>query len=60
MKKYNVTFEIFMEDGRKEQKTVTIEAGNKKYAAVRAMMEINKDKAVAQLFKNLIGIREVA
>lgn len=60
MKKYRVTFEIFMDGGRKENRSVVVEAGNKKLAALRGMIEINKDKAVAQLFKNLIGVREVA
>lgn len=60
MKKYVVEFEIFEENGNKSYRSVQIEAGNKKYAAVRAMMEINKDKSVAQLYKNLLSVREVA
>lgn len=60
MKKYVVEFEIFFGDGKKGYKTVTIEAGSKKIAALRAMTEINKDQSVAQLYKNLLSIREVA
>ena len=60
MKKYIVEFEIFSDDGKKSYKTVNIEAGNKKIAALRAMTEINKDRSVAQLYKNLLSIREVA
>lgn len=60
MKKYVVEFEFFFGDGQRGYKTVTVEAGNKKIAAVRAMGEINKDPSVAQLYKNLLGVREVA
>lgn len=60
MKKYVVEFEIFFGDGNKGYKTVTIEAGSKKIAALRAMTEINKDQSVAQLYKNLLSVREVA
>lgn len=59
MKSYEVTFEIFLANGGKTYETVTIEAGNKRYAAVRAMMEVNKNKECAQLFKNLVSVREV-
>lgn len=60
MKTYIVEFEIFSDDGKKSYRTVTIEAGNKKIAAVRAMSKINKDQSVAQLYKNLLSVREVA
>ena len=60
MKTYIVEFEIFNDDGKKSYRTVTIEAGNKKFAAVRAMMKVNEDKSVAQLYKNLLSVREVA
>ena len=60
MKTYIVEFEIFNDDGKKSYRTVSIEAGNKKLAAVRAMMEVNKDQSVAQLYKNLLSVREVA
>jgi hypothetical protein len=60
MKKYVVEFEIFDDNGKKSYKTVIVEAGNKKIAALRAMTEINKDQSVAQLYKNLLSVREVA
>lgn len=60
MKNYIVEFEVFDNDGKKSYITVTVEAGNKKIAAVRAMSKINKDQSVAQLYKNLLSIREVA
>lgn len=60
MKNYVVEFEIFDENGKKSYRTVSVEAGNKKIAAVRAMSKINKDQSVAQLYKNLLSVREVA
>lgn len=60
MKNYIVEFEIFDENGKKSYRTVSVEAGNKKIAAVRAMSKINKDQSVAQLYKNLLSVREVA
>lgn len=60
MKHFNVTFEIFRGSNHKEYKTVMVEAGNKKLAAIRAMMYINKTDGYSDLFKNVIKVEEVA
>lgn len=60
MKNYRVTFEVFRNDGSKEYRPVVVEAGTKKLAAVRAMIEINKIEGYATLYKNIHAIVEVA
>jgi len=35
MRKFNVTFEVFMPTGKKQNKVIVVEAGNKKLAALR-------------------------
>lgn len=59
MRKFNVTFEIFNANGTKSKNTITIEAGNKKMAALRAMVAINKFDGYSELYKNIIKIEEV-
>ena len=59
MKTFRVTFEVFMNDGTKEYKPVIVEAGTKKLAAVRAMIEINKIEGYSMLYKNVHSIAEV-
>ena len=59
MRKFNVTFVVFMNDGTKQDKTVFVEAGNKKLAALRGMLEINKIDEYSQLYKNVKRIEEV-
>lgn len=60
MKNYRVTFEVFKNDGSKEYRPVVVEAGTKKLAAVRAMIEINKIDGYSTLYKNIHTIVEVA
>ena len=60
MRKFNVIFEVFNENGQKEMKTVAVEAGNKKLAALRGMQAINKLDGYSEKFKNLVQIEEVA
>lgn len=60
MRKFNVTFEVFMSTGKKQNKTIMVEAGNKKLAALRGMMEINKLDGYSQLYKNVVKVEEVA
>lgn len=60
MRKFTVTFEVFLESGKKFLKSLTVEAGNKKLAGIRAMGEINKDEQCSGLYKNLKSIEEVA
>lgn len=60
MRKFNVTFEVFMSTGKKQNKVIAVEAGNKKLAALRGMMEINKLDGYSQLYKNVVKVEEVA
>lgn len=60
MRNFNVIFEVFDKNGRKELKTVSVEAGNKKLAALRGMQVINKLDGYSEKFKNVIQIEEVA
>lgn len=61
MNNYVVTFEVF-DNGTAESpfgtsiKKITVEAGNKKLAAVRAMSEINKIAGYSGLYKNIISV----
>ena len=59
MRKFNVIFEVFGEQGEKEFRTVTVEAGNKKIAALRGMQAINKLDGYSEKFKNVTRIEEV-
>ena len=59
MRKFNVTFEIFITSSRKEYKTITVEAGTKKIAALRAMQEINKLPGYAEKYKAVNSVMEV-
>lgn len=60
MRKFNVVFEVFDDNGAKEYKTISVEAGNKKIAAIRGMSEINKLDGYSERFKNVVRIEEVA
>lgn len=60
MRKFNVIFEVFEENGQKEIKTVSVEAGNKKLAALRGMQAINKLDGYSEKYKNVVQIEEVA
>ncbi len=60
MRKFNVIFEVFEENGQKEIKTVAVEAGNKKLAALRGMQAINKLDGYSEKYKNVVQIEEVA
>ena len=60
MKYFNVTFEIHRGTNHKEYKTVKVEAGNKKLATIRGMIEINKISGYSDLFKNVVKVEEVA
>lgn len=63
MKKYIVTFDIhrYIDTYKteSEQKIIEIEAGNKRVASLRAMMEINKIPEYEGLYKTLRTIEEV-
>ena len=60
MRKFNVVFEVFDANGKKELKTVSVEAGNKKIAALRGMQAINKLAGYSEKFKNVTRVEEVA
>ena len=60
MRKFNVIFEVFEENGQKEMKTIAVEAGNKKLAALRGMQAINKLDGYSEKYKNVVQIEEVA
>lgn len=53
MNKYKVVFEVFRDFGKKEIKTVEVEAGNKKLACLRGMSELNKIPGYGDLMKTL-------
>ena len=60
MKKFNVIFEVFMADGHPVNETVTVEAGNKKNACSRALLEMSKRAAYSGKFKQIKSVEEVA
>lgn len=57
MRRYIVTFEVFRA-GRREYRSVTVEAGTKKRAMFRAMTAINKQPGYAELYKTIKSIEE--
>lgn len=63
MKKFLVTFDIYKYIDQYKTKavkeTITIEAGNKRVASLRAMAELNKNKEYEGLYKTLRSIEEV-
>jgi len=59
MKKYNVTFEVFHGSNHKDYKTITVEAGTKKLATIRAMSKINQIDGYSNLYKNVFKVEEV-
>lgn len=61
MKHWSVTFEVFLGNSMngKEFKTIDVEAGTKKLAAIRAMTIINKMEGYENLFKQVKSVEEV-
>ena len=59
MSKYKITFEVYMDDKKKEWVPVEIEAGNKKLAVLRAMQELGKVEKYKMTYKNVISVEEV-
>lgn len=59
MNKYNVTFEVFLAGNMKGKKSIIVEAGNKKLAILRAMLEINKIDEYKARYKKVINAEEV-
>lgn len=60
MKKFNVIFEVFMSDGNAINEMITVEAGNKKNACSRALLEISKRSIYNGKFKKIKSVEEVA
>lgn len=60
MKKFNVIFEVYRSNTYTEDKTVSVEAGNKKLACMRAMAEINRQGDYSSYFKKVKSVEEVA
>lgn len=58
MKKWKVVFEIYG-NANTEFKSIIVEAGNKKIAMTRAMMELNKTPGYSDMFKKVNRIEEV-
>lgn len=59
MKKWEVSFVVYLNDNRKDRKKFLIEAGNKKLATTRGMMEINKLPNYKDCYKQLLAVEEV-
>lgn len=59
MKKYNVIFEVFMPGGTTINETITVEAGNKKNACSRALLEMSKRTVYSGKFKKIKSVEEV-
>lgn len=60
MKKFKVVFEVYRSNTYTENKTVSVEAGNKKLACTRAMAEINRQGDYSGYFKKIKSVEEVA
>lgn len=64
MKHYRVTFEIFPDLNLVAHKVltaeITVEAGNKKLAMIRALSDIGKCPEFSGMYKNVLKIEEVA
>lgn len=60
MKKYNVIFEVFMSGGASINETITVEAGNKKNACSRALLEMSKLTIYSGKYKRIKSVEEVA
>ena len=60
MKKYKVTFEWFNGNNDRGKDAVTIEAGNKKNAWMKALFTLSQNNQYKECYKQLISIEEVA
>lgn len=59
MRRWKVLFEVYHGSNR-EIKSIEVEAGTKKLAMTRAMLEINKLDGYSNLFKKVYSIEEAA
>lgn len=59
MFRYEVIFKVFRDAKKTELVPIVVEAGSKKLATIRAMLEINKKPEYKDLYKNVEDIRMV-
>lgn len=59
MKKWEVNFVVYSDNNRTERKKFLIEAGNKKLATTRGMLEINKLPNYKDKYKQVVSVEEV-
>lgn len=59
MKKWEVNFVVYYDGNRTERKKFLIEAGNKKLATTRGMLEINKLPNYKDKYKQVVSVEEV-
>lgn len=60
MKHYKVLFKVYHSKNHVETKALTVEAGTKALAAIRAMQELCKDEKYKEKYKTLESVEEVA
>ena len=53
MHKYQVSIEIFLDKGNKVVRDVVVEAGTKKLATIRALLDISKESDFKDLYKKI-------
>ena len=58
MKKFIVSFEVYIGGHHRETESVVVEAGNKKMAYTRGLAEMSKMKEYADKFKQIISVEE--
>lgn len=59
MKKYEVTIRIYYSRTRIEDKTLTVEAGNKKRAYMAALRQLESTPGTSGLYKDVMRVEEV-
>ena len=59
MKKFKVTFEVHIDKDHRAVRSFIIEAGNKKTAYTRGLVEMSKIKEWANYYKSIIEVSEV-
>lgn len=59
MKKYEVTIRVYYSRQKIEDKTVTVEAGNKKQAYLAALRQLESTPGTSGLYKDVMRIEEV-
>jgi len=60
MKHYKVLYKIYHSKGHVETKALTVEAGTKALAAIRALKELSMDENYKEKYKTLDRVEEVS